>query len=110
MGAKALELVVYTLNQEVSREQFLATNPAVEEWIRSQPGFVSRECVHDDEHDRWVDIVWWETLDAAREAAQLAATSAACAPMFALIDLDSMLVLHGVQARSVLAAPPAVEA
>ncbi len=97
-GGKVLELVVYKLQQGVSREQFLGTNDAVSSWIRQQPGFISRELVYDAEGDRWVDVIWWETLEQAQTASELSMTSESCAPMFALIDLESALVLHGTPA------------
>jgi hypothetical protein len=95
---KVLELVVYKLDQSVSREQFLDTNDAVSSWIGRQPGFLSRELVYDGDGDRWVDVIWWETMEDARAAAALSQTSESCAPMFALIDADSVLMLHGVPA------------
>ena len=97
-GGRVLELVVYTLNEGVSRDDFLGTNDAVSSWIRKQPGFISRELVHDPEGDRWVDVVWWESLEQARAASELAMTSESCAPMFALIDMESALMLHGAPA------------
>jgi hypothetical protein len=90
-----LELVVYNLHEGVSREQFLATNHAVSSWISQQPGFISRELVYDAEGDRWVDVIWWETLEQAQAASERSMTSESCSPMFALIDLESALVLHG---------------
>jgi antibiotic biosynthesis monooxygenase (ABM) superfamily enzyme len=96
--ARVLELVVYKLNEGVSREQFLGTNGAVSAWISRQPGFISRDLVYDDEGDRWVDIIWWETLEHAQAAMELSTTSASCAPMFAQVDNDSALMLHGVPA------------
>jgi hypothetical protein len=107
--AKVLELVVYKLNEGVSREQFLATNPSVASWVSSQPGFISRDCVYDAEGDRWVDVIWWEMIENAGAAADLAMNSEACAPMFALIDMQSMLMLHGHQALASVF-PPSVPA
>jgi hypothetical protein len=92
---KVLELVVYKLNEGVSREQFLATNDAVSSWLREQPGFISRELAHDAVGDRWVDVVWWESMAEAHAAGELSRSSESCAPMFALIDTDSTLMLHG---------------
>ena len=95
MQAKILELVVFALNEGVSREQFLGTNDAVSAWISKQPGFISRELSYDAEGDRWIDVIWWESLENAGAAAELAMSSESCAPMFALIDMESMLMLHG---------------
>jgi hypothetical protein len=97
-NTKVLELVVYKLRQGVLREQFLGTNDAVSSWIREQPGFISRELVHDDDGDRWVDVIWWETLEQAAAASQRSMTSESCSPMFALIDMESALMLHATPA------------
>jgi Antibiotic biosynthesis monooxygenase len=97
-NGRVLELVVYSLNEGVSREQFLGTNDAVSSWISKQPGFISRELVHDADGDRWVDVIWWETMEQAHAASELALTSESCSPMFALIDMESALMLHGMPA------------
>jgi hypothetical protein len=99
-GTKVLELVVYQLHDGVSREQFLDTNHAVSSWIRQQPGFISRELLYDAEGDRWVDVIWWETLEQAQAASERSLTSESCSPMFAQIDLESALMLHGTPATN----------
>ncbi len=95
MESKVLELVVFKLGAGVSREQFLATAEPVSAWIAEQPGFISRELSFDAGGDRWIEVVWWRTLEEAQAAAELAMTSESCAPMFALIDTDSALMAHG---------------
>ena len=94
-ATKVLELVVFKLNDGASHEQLLGTVDAVSAWIAGQPGFLSRELAYDAEGDRWVDLVWWRTMEEAHAAAQLAMTSESCAPMFALIDMESTLMVHG---------------
>jgi hypothetical protein len=94
-GGRTLELVVFRLNEGVSREQFLGTNDAVSTWISKQPGFISHELAYDAEGDRWIEVAWWKTMEDAHAAAELAMTSESCAPMFALIDMDSALMIHG---------------
>jgi hypothetical protein len=54
--------------------------------------------VYDGDGDRWVDVIWWETMEDAHAAAELSQTSESCAPMFALIEMESALMLHGVPA------------
>ena len=106
---KVLELVVYSLHEGTSREQFLGTNGAVSTWISKQPGFISRELVYDNQGDRWVDIVWWETMEQALAASEASMTSESCSPMFALIDMESALILHGLPAMAtVFPATPAL--
>ena len=90
-----LELVVFKLKDGVSGDELLGTVDAVSEWIAKQPGFVSRELLHDAGGERWIDIVRWRGMDDAHAAAELAMSSESCAPMFALIDMESMLMAHG---------------
>ena len=96
--SKVLELVVFKLRDGVSREQFLGTDGGVSAWAREQPGFLSRELSYDAEGDRWIDVVWWRTMEEASAAAERAMSSASCAPMFSLIDMESTLMLHGTLA------------
>lgn len=99
-AGRVLELVVFKLKEGVTSERFLATVDAVSEWARTQPGFLSRDLSHDRAEDRWIEVVYWRTLGDAEAAADAAQGSAACAPMFALIDMDSMLFLHGMPAMA----------
>jgi Antibiotic biosynthesis monooxygenase len=108
-AGRVLELVVFKLDEGVSRERFLATNDAVSSWIREQPGFISHELSHDAEGDRWIEVAWWKTMEEAHAAAERAMSSESCAPMFGLIDMESALMLHGEPAIATVhaAATPA---
>lgn len=92
---KVLELVVFGLKPGVARERLLETAGPVSEWIAEQPGFVARELFEDADGARWIDAVRWETLEQAHAAAEAAMTSESCAPMFALIDMEAALMVHG---------------
>lgn len=103
---KVLELVVFKLNEGVSREQFLGTVDAVSTWAAEQPGFISREISYDAEGNRWIEVIWWKTMEEAHAAAEVALTSESCAPMFALIDEASTLMAHGEPAIAPVYAAP----
>jgi hypothetical protein len=93
-SGKVLELVVFKLGEGATREQLLGTVDPVSSWIAQQPGFISRELSYDAEGDRWVDVIWWNSKEEAHAAGELAMSSESCAPMFALIDMESMLMIH----------------
>jgi hypothetical protein len=95
---QVLELVVFSLNEGVSREQLLGTVDAVSAWARRQPGFISRDLSYSADQDKWIEVVYWATLHDAQAAAKASETSEQCAPMFALIDMESALFLHGIPA------------
>jgi hypothetical protein len=98
---KVLELVVFNLRAGSTREELLGTVDAVSAWITEQQGFVSRTLVEDREGGRWIDVVWWESMAQAHAAAERAMSSESCAPMFALIDMESTLMLHGDRVHAV---------
>jgi hypothetical protein len=104
LADRVLELVVFKLKSGVSREQLLRTVDAVSEWASQQPGFISRELCYAKAEDKWIDVVWWKTLQDAEVAAEAAMSSESCAPMFALIDMDQMQLLHGVPEVTAVAA------
>jgi hypothetical protein len=93
--SKVLELVVFKLRDAATPEQLLGSADAVSEWVKQQPGFLSRELSYDAEGDRWIDVVWWRTMEEAKAAAEAALSSESCAPMFALIDVASTQMIHG---------------
>lgn len=97
---RVLELVVFRVKEGVARDRLLGTVDAVSDWIAEQPGFISRELLDGAEDGRWVDLVWWRTLDEAHAAAERAMASESCAPMFSLIDMESTLMLHAVPAHA----------
>jgi hypothetical protein len=109
-AGRVLELVVFKLREGVTREQFLGTDDAVSGWISEQPGFVSHELLHDADGDRWVELAWWETMDDAHAAAERAMSSETCAPMFAMIDEQSSLMLHAEPANEPVRADAAGKA
>lgn len=99
----ALELVVFKLKDDADKRRFVEAAETAKNWMIGQPGFVSRELCHSNAEDRWVEVVWWATMEQAESAAEAAATSESCAPMFSMIDLDSALMLHGEPALTFLA-------
>ena len=104
MNDRVLELVVFKLADGVSHDEFLATVDPVSRWAKTQPGFISRELAYDAEHDQYVDVVWWRSLDEAHAAAEAAMSSEACLPMFSKIELESATMIHGESAVEQVAA------
>ena len=97
-GERILELVVFQLAEGVKEEELLQAVGPVSEWVKTQPGFISRDLVRETEGNKWVEIVWWESLEQAKAAAEAAMTSEACAPMFSKIDFENIQMLHGTRA------------
>jgi hypothetical protein len=92
-----VEIAIFKTKEGVSKDQLLGTVDAVSRWAQEQPGFISRDLTHSEDTDTWIDVVWWQSLDAAHTAADVSMSSQACAPMFGAIDLEGTQMLHGVR-------------
>jgi hypothetical protein len=90
-----VEMAIFKLRDGVTRDQLLRTVEPVSEWAMRQPGFISRDLTYSSDSDTWIDVLWWESLEAAHTAAEVALTSESCAPMFELIDMEAAQMLHG---------------
>ena len=101
------EVVVFHLKSGATHEALLETSGTVSQWVAQQPGFIDRKLIRSNDGNTYVESVRWHSLDEAERAAQLAQTSPACAPLFALIDFETLHMLHG---RSVLEAVAAQDA
>jgi hypothetical protein len=97
---RVLELVIFKLKDGATRDELLATVGGVTGWAKAQPGFVSRDLRYSESEDQWIDVLWWDSLEAAESAADAALSSDSCAPMFELIDMDSTVMLHGEPAAA----------
>jgi hypothetical protein len=93
-----LECVIFRPNADgADRDVFVAAAAGINEWARSQRGFVSRELFEVGD-GRWIDVVRWATMPDAHAAAAAATVSESCAAFFGLIDMDDVTMLHGTPA------------
>jgi antibiotic biosynthesis monooxygenase (ABM) superfamily enzyme len=88
-----LELVNFRLVPGTSTDTFVALAQATEPALRRQPGYVSRKLVHTAE-GQWTDIVEWQSLAQATEAARIVLSDPAFAPFIAAIDMDTVTMAH----------------
>lgn len=61
-----VELVTFRLARGTG-QQFVDANAAVSDWLKRQPGFVSRHLAERDDGS-YLDIVFWESHEAALAA------------------------------------------
>lgn len=87
--SEAVEIVTFRLMQGTSFAGFVRANREVDAWLLLQPGFRSRRigqqpgrCV--------VDVLVWDSEDAARTAMHKLMEELGDSPVHALIDHDSV--------------------
>ena len=87
-----LEIAEYSLNHGVSEDAFLATRPAMEAWLRRQPGFRSLRLVRDGA--RWMDVCEWQDIGSAQAAAATFMEDAGVAAFMATLDPATTAMRH----------------
>lgn len=80
-----VEWAPFELAEGVDEATLLAASEALQaEFISQQSGFISRELLK-GQANQWVDIVYWNSLEEAEQAAQNAANSPVCFKYFQLM-------------------------
>lgn len=87
-----IELVRFRLKQDKTAADWLKANEKINNWIKQQPGFRFRSLSETDDGE-WIDMVYWENLEAARAAGVKFGDEVApsCEP---LIEIGSVVVSH----------------
>ena len=68
MKQPTLEIVLFKLAESVSKDEFLSAARGVESWLSTVSGFQRRELSCDDSGN-WVDMIYWDSLEEAQQAA-----------------------------------------
>lgn len=93
MTSPVLEIVSFRLTPGTPADAFVTLARTTEPVLRRQPGYVSRKLVHTTD-GLWTDIVEWDSLDAATEAARIVMADPAFAPLVAAIDMTTVTMAH----------------
>lgn len=92
MESTIIEVVLFKARPNVTNAQLAAAAQALAPALAGRDGFIRRELAHDGA--QWVDIVHWRDLAAAKAASEAVLTIPACQQFFAMIDHDSLQMLH----------------
>jgi len=91
--AKTVEVVVFKLNDGVSREQFLSDAAITQTKIEEFDGYLDRQLLEGDD-GQWTDIVWWESKESAFAAAEMIMQDESCMPFMQAINPETMQMMH----------------
>lgn len=88
-----LELVTFRIARGTG-QQFIDANAAISDWLKRQPGFVSRHLAERDDGS-YVDIVLWQTQEAALAASGKIMEEMAQSEAMTMIDPMGLEMSHG---------------
>ena len=67
MNKNVIEMVIFQTNQEVTEEHFLRMYHKLNEVLEKDiAGFVKRSLTKDLKQDKWVEMIWWASMEAAQ--------------------------------------------
>lgn len=71
MSKKVMEMVIFQTQEGVKEEQFLQLFDELNKVLESSvAGFMKRSLTKDSTQDKWVEMIWWESMEAAQQAMQ----------------------------------------
>lgn len=69
MKNNMIEMAVFKVQEGVTESQVLdLSNAFIEALRREVDGFIKRVLTKDSKQDRWIELVWWESMEAAQTA------------------------------------------
>ena len=91
--ANTVEIVVYQVKEGVSESEAIGKAQSVNDFVSSQDGFISRT-MSKTVDGKWVDVIFWESLEKAEKANEKAMQSTVPAAFFEIIDEKTMTFIH----------------
>src|SRR5689334_7511756 len=89
----AIEIVIFQLKPDVAAEDFQTAVDETTALLKVQAGFISRT-VGKSESGEWLDILYWDAVDAAKKAASVFQTEAAGQRFSSYLDLQKIQVYY----------------
>ena len=89
---KVIELAQFKLRADVTEAQFRMAFDDSNRWLSSQPGFIQRR--HGVDDDGRIDVIEWESMAAAKAAAQQFMEAPETRAFMGTIDPETVIMRH----------------
>lgn len=96
---ETIELVTFRLATG-DADSFVAANATVNDWLKKQPGFISRRLGQKTDGG-WIDVLLWSSNDAAKTAGAKAMTELSNCSAMAMIAPEGDMMAHAPVALSI---------
>jgi hypothetical protein len=83
--SQAVEITTFRLTSGLTIKDFIAANQDIDQWLKVQPGFISRH-ICEREDGFVVDMLIWKSAEAGHRAANGVTTEMAASAVHAAID------------------------
>ena len=86
------EIVLFKLKDGISDAQILEASDALQRDVQGMDGYLARRLLKTGD-GQWIDVVEWESLDAAHRAAEVVMPRPSALRFMDLVDMPSVTVL-----------------
>lgn len=90
--AQVVEVVLIKPADTVTREAMIETLSHLQKAVEKKEGYIKRQVL--EENGQWIDLVWWESLAQAQQAAEEVQSDPSLAPHFAVFADAEMTMMH----------------
>ena len=94
MNNPVIELVIFKAKREVSSEALKKAAAKTTPVLEKMDGFLGRELSVTENEETWVDIVHWQNMNSANEAAKAFDNEPDCQEFAAMIEEETITMLH----------------
>lgn len=94
MSTTVVEIVNFKLKSTATPAQLAATHEGIKNFLQKQPGFIYRSLTFSELSGEWVDLAYWENMDAAKAASDALMQDEDGLKMVDLCDMDSVTIQH----------------
>lgn len=89
----AIELVIFKTKPEFDPTHVKASLESLSDIVSTYKGFISRQLAKNDE-GKWMDLIFWESMEDAKAAADDIMKLEAAQKAFSMIDEQKMELYH----------------
>ncbi len=89
-----MELCSFSLKSGVSHDDFNSTHATTNQWMKQQPGFMSRSLCFEEEKNQWRDVIRWQSAAHACAAGKAFIEAETNQAFMQMIDEESLNMEH----------------
>ncbi len=97
MSNDLVQVILFKVKPDFSAADFKRAASQSHSFVQQLDGFISRELLHAEETEQWVDIVHWASLEAEERAAEAINASSDCLEFISMIDDREIQMMNLVE-------------
>lgn len=92
-NTNVIEMVLFKVKPDINKTEAKEVLLILNDCVKGYPGFIKRK-LSVSEDNQWLDLVFWDNLTSAKEAAEKIMKDEKATDVFSIIDQNNMLFKH----------------